>query len=43
MKPNQNQAHALGRDIFLYLSAKRMLIVYALMADKYKNMSLPSA
>ena len=37
----QNAHETNGRDIFLYLSAKQLLIINMLRADKYKNMSLP--
>ena len=36
----QNAKKAHCRDIFLYLSAKQLLIINSLQTDKYKNMSL---
>ena len=38
----QNAMEAHCRDIFLYLSARNILIFNNCLTDKYKNMSLPS-
>ena len=36
----QNGYMELGRDMFLYLSVRNVLIFKACLMDKYKNMSL---
>ena len=41
--PTKVLQNAHGRDIFLYLSARKMININTLLADKYKNMSLPCA
>ena len=41
MRVYQNDYMGHGKDIFLYLSARNMLIINNCLADKYKNMSLP--
>ena len=38
----QNGYIVLGRDTFLYLSARNELVFSVCFADRYKNMSLPS-
>ena len=43
MRMYQNGNVVLGRDIFLYLSARNMLIFKDCLTDKYKNMSLQCA
>ena len=42
MRVCQNAREAHCRDIFLYLSARNVLIYNGCLTDKYKNMSLPS-